>query len=165
MFYTHRNRPCLFTRFFGHLKTILVHKYWVFICCCKVGMPIRGFFHDFSKFSPTEFFEGVKYYRDNTSPINYAKKNKGYSAAWFHHRGHNKHHYESWMDNFDQGGEKSIYERELTWWTNRQKQPLAMHPGLQNFVTECLTEMRRTNRFITKAKACEIYHRKTARYK
>lgn len=191
MFHTHRNRPYLITRFFGHLKTILIHKYWVFICCCKVGMPIRGFFHDFSKFSPTEFFEGVKYYRNNTSPINYAKKDKGYSAAWFHHRGHNKHHYKSWMDNFDQGGEnilmpfkyalemicdyiaagyayggkQSIYERELTWWTNRQKQPLAMHPGLQNFVTECLTEMRRTNRFITKAKACEIYHRKTARYK
>lgn len=90
-------------KFFGHLKTILVHKWWVFYYCCRCGIPWQGFIHDISKFSPVEFWEGVKYYSGTDSPINASKAENGYSKAWLHHKGRNKHHYEYWQDNFDSG--------------------------------------------------------------
>ena len=88
----------------GHLKTILIHKWWVFYYCCKLGIPWQGIVHDLSKFSPIEFFESVKFYQGGkSSPITAAKKAQGYSEAWQHHKGRNKHHYEYWTDNYDAG--------------------------------------------------------------
>lgn len=85
--------------FFGHLHTINKHRLKVFILCCKAGIPVQGLLHDLSKYSPTEFFEGVKYYaKGKYSPILNAKKNQGYSKAWLHHKGRNKHHHEYWFD-------------------------------------------------------------------
>lgn len=89
---------------FRHFKKICVHKYWVFYYCCKVGISIQGLLHDMSKFSPTEFWESVKYYQGNISPIDACKKENGWSSAWMHHKGKNKHHYEYWQDDFDNGG-------------------------------------------------------------
>lgn len=86
---------------FGHLKNIFVHKWWVFYYCCKFRIPWRGFMHDWSKLHPTEFFESVKFYKGDGSPIPIAKKEQGYSLAWQHHKGHNEHHYEYWTDNYD----------------------------------------------------------------
>lgn len=82
----------------GHFKTITKHKILVFKLCCKAGEPWRGFMHDWSKYSPTEFWEGVKYYTGTCSPIIMCKKDKGYSKAWLHHKGRNKHHPEYWYD-------------------------------------------------------------------
>lgn len=84
--------------FFGHLHTVDVHRFRVFCLCCKVGIPIQGLLHDLSKYSPTEFWEGVKYYEGTYSPIMNCKKENGYSQAWLHHKGRNKHHYEYWYD-------------------------------------------------------------------
>lgn len=87
-----------FVNIFKHTKLVLKHKWVVFKLCCKVGIPWRGFIHDWSKFSPTEFFESVKYYVGNRSPILLCKEDKGYSEAWLHHKGRNKHHHEYWID-------------------------------------------------------------------
>ncbi len=84
--------------FFRHLHTINYHRMKVFLLCCKAGIPWRGFVHDLSKYNPVEFFEGVKYFSGNRSPINNCKEVNGYSKAWLHHRGRNKHHYEYWYD-------------------------------------------------------------------
>ena len=84
--------------FFGHLKTILTHKMWVFYYCCKFGIPIRGIFHDMSKYCPSEFLVGVKYFQGNKSPNCAERDEIGYSSAWLHHKGRNKHHYEYWID-------------------------------------------------------------------
>ena len=92
-----------YKKFFGHLRNVIVHKYFVFIYCCKLGIPWRGLLHDLSKFSPTEFFESVEYYQGDKSPIPACKKENGYSKAWQHHKGRNKHHYEYWTDNYDTG--------------------------------------------------------------
>ena len=81
-----------------HIKLINKHKWVVFKLACRAGIPYRGFLHDFSKFSPTEFVESVKYYVGDHSPIIEAKKDKGYSEAWLHHKGRNKHHTEYWID-------------------------------------------------------------------
>ncbi len=86
-------------KFFRHLHTINKHRFIVFKLCCKVGIPFRGLVHDLSKYSFEEFFESAKYYTDgNFSPILNAKKDKGYSRAWLHHKGRNKHHFEYWYD-------------------------------------------------------------------
>jgi hypothetical protein len=90
---------------FKHLKTILIHKYWVAKYCFQLGLYWRGVTHDFSKFHPIEFLESIKYYTGTSSPINECKKDKGYSLAWQHHKGHNSHHYEYWIDLLDIGGE------------------------------------------------------------
>ena len=81
-----------------HIKLVMKHKWIVFKLCCRVGEPWRGFLHDFSKFSPTEFFESIKYYNGNISPITVCKKENGYSEAWLHHKGRNRHHDEYWVD-------------------------------------------------------------------
>lgn len=84
--------------FFRHLMTVTRHRYTVFVHCKKAGIGFQGLFHDLSKFSPFEFFSGVKYYLGNKSP-NEAQRNKfGYSSAWLHHKGRNKHHFEYWTD-------------------------------------------------------------------
>lgn len=87
--------------FFKHLGVVSKHKYEVFKLCCKCGFPVRGLLHDLSKFSYTEFSESVKYYKKSKgkySPLAACKKENGYSKAWLHHFGRNKHHYEYWYD-------------------------------------------------------------------
>ena len=81
-----------------HTVLIIKHKWYVFIYCTKLGMPLRGLKHDMSKFSWTEFWESVKYYNGKQSPITMCKKANGYSKAWLHHKGRNKHHTEYWVD-------------------------------------------------------------------
>lgn len=83
---------------FLHFKTICKHRFIVFKLCCRVGIPWRGLVHDLSKYSPTEFWEGVKYYQGNRSPNTISAKQNGYSKAWLHHRGRNKHHPAYWYD-------------------------------------------------------------------
>lgn len=87
-----------------HFKLVMIHKHFVFLASVEVGIPLRGLFHDMSKFSPIEFFNSAKYYTGNRSPIDNEKDDKGYSYAWLHHRGRNPHHWEYWIDNLSSGG-------------------------------------------------------------
>lgn len=86
------------SNFFKHLSLVIRHKTRVFINCSKCGLVWRGLVHDMSKFSLTEFFESVKYYQGNRSPIGVCRREKGVSLAWLHHKGRNKHHIEYWLD-------------------------------------------------------------------
>ena len=158
---------------YKHFKKICVHKYWVSFYCNKAGIPWQGIIHDLSKFSPTEFWESVKYYQGGSSPIDACKKDKGYSMAWFHHRGRNKHHYEMWVDDFDHGGHPLLmpykyavelicdylaagraymgknftYKKEYEWWKNKQTDTLAMHPAIQTFVELVLSDLMEKEQF------------------
>lgn len=150
--------------FFKHLKTVIIHRYWVCYYCFKAGLYWQGLVHDLSKFSPTEFFESVKYYQGTSSPIDACKKEKGYSLAWQHHKGRNKHHYEYWQDNFDNGtthlimpfkynlemicdylgagraysGKNFTYKGELEWWNNVKRSKKAMHPVNMKFTDKMM---------------------------
>ena len=123
--------------------------------------------HVMSKFSPTEFWESVKYYQGNISPIDACKKENGWSSAWMHHKGKNKHHYEYWQDDFDNGGtpiempikykkemlcdylgagrayygKDFTYTKEYIWWQSRMNKPLAMHPNDKVFITTWLSKL------------------------
>lgn len=81
-----------------HFKTITKHKNLVLVGCFKVGLYKQGLLHDMSKYGPTEFWLGCKYYQGDSSPHNGERKEKGYSTAWLHHKGRNKHHLEYWID-------------------------------------------------------------------
>ena len=97
-------RTLTFNKMWHHLRTVQTHRKWVRHYCFLAGIPWRGLKHDLSKYSPTEFFESARYWVGTSSPINEAKKENGISYAWMHHKGRNDHHYEYWMDNFDDGG-------------------------------------------------------------
>ena len=81
-----------------HFKTITQHRHLVMEGCFKVGLFKQGLFHDLSKYFPGEFLIGAKYYQGFRSPNNAEREAKGYSSAWLHHKGRNKHHYEYWID-------------------------------------------------------------------
>jgi hypothetical protein len=66
--------------------------------CFKVGLYRQGLAHDLSKYSFAEFISGAKYYQGNRSPQSKEREIFGYSAAWLHHKGRNKHHFEYWTD-------------------------------------------------------------------
>ena len=83
---------------FKHLHLVNKHRWLVFKLSVRAGIPFRGLVHDLSKYSPTEFFESVKYFNGKKSPITICKKENGYSKAWLHHKGRNKHHFEYWYD-------------------------------------------------------------------
>ena len=43
-----------------HFITITRHRHKVIYHCAKAGILWQGLFHDLSKYSPTEFVEGMK---------------------------------------------------------------------------------------------------------
>lgn len=83
----------------GHLKTITEHKILVMKHCFRIGLYKQGLLHDMSKYMPSELLMGFMYYDDGkSSPNNGERYDKGYSAAWLHHKGRNRHHFEYWLD-------------------------------------------------------------------
>ena len=85
-------------RFWGHLTTITYHKWLVFCYCRRLGLVRQGLCHDLSKYSPAEFWVGVKYFQGDRSPNDAQRKAEGCSTAWLHHKGRNRHHFEYWTD-------------------------------------------------------------------
>lgn len=83
---------------FKHLKTITKHRFLVMKYCFRCGLYRQGLIHDLSKYSPTEFWVGAKYYQGDHSPNDEERRDRGYSSAWLHHKGRNKHHLEYWID-------------------------------------------------------------------
>lgn len=159
---------------FKHFFKICKHKYYVCKYCFKAGLYWRGLIHDLSKFSPTEFFESVKYYNGNRSPIELCKEKNGYSKAWLHHKGRNDHHYEYWQDNFDYGtnhiempykafaemicdwfGAGKAYNgnnfsplnEAQWWWYNKRPKTLAINSRTLNKIDRVMLELENSNSF------------------
>lgn len=148
-----------------HFKLITKHKWIVFKLCARVGLVWRGLVHDLSKYSPTEFIESSKYYVGYKSPIQVARQEREYSAAWLHHKGRNKHHEEYWYDfnapvkapvipykytvemlcdNLAAGmvykGKEFKKEYPLRYWTNVKNKEV-FHPKMVNFFEDVFTEI------------------------
>ena len=77
-----------FARFKGHFVTITRHRHRVIAHCAKAGILWQGLFHDLSKYTPTED----------------ERRTFGYSRAWMHHKGRNRHHWEYWTDYSTEAG-------------------------------------------------------------
>lgn len=167
----------------GHFMVITRHKWVVFKLCCKVGQPWRGLVHDLSKYSPTEFWEGVKYFNGKHSPITDAKKDKGYSQAWLHHKGRNKHHTDYWVDlsapdktpiipyqyvaemlcdklaaGMVYKGKDWTKEYELDYWLNERDKTL-VNDQVESLITEFLTQVSKDgiDKVLTKKNVKALY--------
>lgn len=81
-----------------HFITITHHRLLVMKNCFRVGLIRQGLTHDLSKYSPTEFRVGARYYQGARSPNGAEREALGYSTSWMHHKGRNRHHYEYWTD-------------------------------------------------------------------
>ena len=152
-----------------HFKKICIHKFWVAYYCFKAGIPWQGIMHDMSKFSWVEFWESVRYYQGDRSPINACKEENGYSLAWQHHKGRNPHHYEYWTDKYDDGtvalempykyavelvcdwvgagrayfGKDFTYAKEWEWWRNKiENTHPKMNQQTANFVDHVFWDLK-----------------------
>lgn len=78
--------------YWEYFRYLAKHKWYVFIECCKMGIPIRGMLHDLSKFRLCELIPYAHHF--------YGKKKKvdtEYDSAWLHHVHHNDHHWQYWV--------------------------------------------------------------------
>jgi hypothetical protein len=85
-----------------HLKIIHNHRKYVRQACFKMGLYWQGLTHDLSKYSPTEM-SICKYYSGTRSPHQNAREVLGYSPSWIHHYHTNKHHFQAWWDEDEDG--------------------------------------------------------------
>lgn len=90
-------------QYWSHFRYIIIHKWYVFIECCKRGIIWRGIIHDMSKFRPSEFFPYANYFfnADDGSRkdpmVNYSRQVEAFKRAWCHHQNRNDHHYFYWL--------------------------------------------------------------------
>ncbi len=149
-----------------HITLVTKHRWLVFKFSCKLGIPFRGLMHDLSKFSYDEFWESVKYYNGKVSPISMCKKDKGYSKAWLHHKGRNKHHVQYWVDLGTKGvapvipykyaaeiicdklsasktynGKNWTTSSEYEYW-QKEVTRIIINPKMQNFFTEVFIQVK-----------------------
>ena len=97
---------------------VIRHKWYVFIECCKLGIPILGILHDLSKFLPSEFVPYAKYFygdypsrQDLHGDSKYIYPDRltkegiklSFDYAWLHHQKCNKHHWQYWILKEDEG--------------------------------------------------------------
>lgn len=87
---------------FKHLKTVHIHRKYVRKACFKMGLFWQGLTHDLSKYSLTEL-SMCKYYTGKGSPHQVAREVLGYSPSWIHHYHINKHHFQFWWDEDEEG--------------------------------------------------------------
>ena len=85
--------------FWKYLNYVIKHKWYVFVECCKLGIPLRGLLHDNSKFSLDEFIPYMKFFYGNK-----VIEPAVFDLAWLKHLHRNKHHWQYWVLKEDDGG-------------------------------------------------------------
>ena len=88
--------------FFKHIKLVHTHRKYVRKACFKMGIAWQGIIHDLSKYSLAEL-KICKYYNGKKSPHQAARDELGYSPSWIHHYHTNKHHFQFWWDEDEEG--------------------------------------------------------------
>ena len=90
-------------QYWSHFKYTIIHKYFVFLECCKRGIVWRGIMHDMSKFSPSEFGAYANYFfnPDGTRKTNPetgdSNQVEAFKRAWCYHAHYNDHHPSYWI--------------------------------------------------------------------
>lgn len=91
------------TKHLKYLSYVIRHKWFVFVECCKLGIPLLGILHDWSKLLPGEWKPYVDYfygYKRDTWPRHVRL---AFDNAWNHHQKCNKHHWQYWILHEDDG--------------------------------------------------------------
>ncbi|MHB8483528.1 MAG: DUF5662 family protein [Nitrospiria bacterium] len=116
-------------RYLKYLKYLLRHKFWVAVYCFKEGLFWQGLVHDNSKLLPSEFLPYVNYFYSSKQGIKRGRDDTGYykptdtgdiefDKAWLYHQNRNKHHWQFWVLQNDDGTSKAFempekYVREM----------------------------------------------------
>jgi hypothetical protein len=91
---------------FKYLSYVVRHKWFVFVECWRLGIPIRGIFHDMSKFLPSEWFPYVNFFYSDKPAAQVGKDgyykpaetgDKAFDLAWLLHQRRNRHHWQWWL--------------------------------------------------------------------
>ena len=129
--------------------------------CFKMGLIWQGLTHDLSKYSVTEFRIGVKYYMGGVkSPNGKERLELGYSTAWLHHKGRNKHHLEYWTDYDVNHPEAGLVGCEMP--AKYVAEMLADRlAACENYNKEAYTQADAYNYFMKNEKEQAIIHPKT----
>jgi len=90
------------SKLFKHLKTVRIHRKYVRKMCWKMGLFWQGLFHDLSKYSIPEL-KMCKYWTGKGSPHQACREAIGYSPSWINHYHKNKHHFQYWWDEDEEG--------------------------------------------------------------
>ena len=103
--------------YWKYLKYVIRHKWFVFIECCKAGIPWRGLIHDMGKLLPGEFIPYARYFYSREDIIRRDKTgyykptdtgDKAFDFAWLLHQKRNRHHWQWWVLPEDDGGVKVL---------------------------------------------------------
>lgn len=153
-----------------YLGYVLRHKWFVFVECCRLGIPWRGLVHDLSRFFPSEWFPYAEHFygrrarvwRDETGY--YRPTDTGDSAfdfAWFLHQKRNKHHWQWWVLPANGEGVKALemplaYRKEMLadWrgagraqgtpdvraWYRANRERMLLHPEVRAWVERMLED-------------------------
>ena len=149
-------RACL-----HYARYIFRHKWYVFLECCKLGIPWLGIIHDWGKFTPIEFLAHIHYYYDTDG--NYIAKDEELDFAWLLHQRRHKHHWQWWVFIGKNGEVKSMemqdkYRREMladwrgackaqgrqqdiaTWYKQRADEEMKLHPLTREWIEAQIDE-------------------------
>ena len=118
--------------YWKYLKYLIKHKWFVLVECYKFNEIWRGITHDLSKFLPDEFIPYARYFYGDypeTSKMStwfkyeYCGKYREnieheFDIAWLKHQHRNKHHWQHWLLQEDDGDVKILsmplkYFREM----------------------------------------------------
>jgi len=91
--------------YWKYLQYVVIHKFWVFVECCRFGLVWQGIIHDWHKLLPSEFEPYARHFKGN---IQSGRDKTGYykpedtgdpafDLAWFLHQKRSKHHWQSWI--------------------------------------------------------------------
>jgi len=92
--------------FLSYSSYVIKHKWYVFLECCKQGIPIRGLLHDWHKFLPDEFIPYMNYFgpkgiQRGRNKTGYYKPNDtgdiAFDRAFFLHQKRGSHHWQYWV--------------------------------------------------------------------
>ncbi len=118
-----------------------------------MGIPIAGILHDWSKFTPSEWFPYVQFFYGD--PKDRLREQSKFDFAWLLHQIRNPHHWQWWVLPED-GGETKVlpmpdrYRREMLadWrgagmaqgspdtarWYQRNQVKMLLHPDTREWV-------------------------------
>jgi hypothetical protein len=157
-------------KYYQYLKYVWRHKWFVFVASRKLGITWLGIIHDWSKLLPSEFLPYMEYFygkdgasnRESSKDVHHKGIDDAFDAAWNKHKNRNKHHWQWWILQEDNGPikilpmeEKYILEMIADWtgagmaisgrkdwrpWYATQRETIQLHPETRDYVEELYNE-------------------------
>jgi len=157
-------------KYYQYFRFMLRHKWFVFLASRKLGITWLGVIHDWSKFLPSEWLPYMNYFygkngnsnRESSKETHQKGIDTEFDAAWNKHKNRNKHHWQWWILQEDDGPiklipmeEKYILEMIADWtgagmaisgrkdwrpWYEKQRDTIQLHPETREYVEELFNE-------------------------